>query len=226
MLEKAKTIAAHQFEVAEADLEFADGAFSVRGTPSKSVAFGAVAFEAFTAHDLPDGMEPELFASVSWDPPNFTFPFGTHVCVVEVDEETGEVALLRYVAVDDCGNQINPIIVEGQIHGGVVQGIAQALFEEAVYDDDGNLQTTTLTDYLVPSAAEFPNFELDHTITPSPTNPMGVKGIGEAGTIASTPAVMNAVVDALSVFGVRDVTMPASPQHVWDAINAAKGVSS
>jgi carbon-monoxide dehydrogenase large subunit len=226
LLQKAKAIAAHQFEVAEADLEFADGAFSVRGTPSKSVAFGDIAFEAFTAHDLPDGMEPELTASVSWDPPNFTFPFGTHVCVVQIDEETGEVDLLRYVAVDDCGNQINPIIVDGQIHGGVAQGIGQALFEEAVYDDDGNLQTTTLTDYLVPSAAEFPNFELDRTVTPSPSNPMGVKGIGEAGTIAATPAVMNAVVDALSPFGVRDVRMPASPQHVWDAIQSAKGVSA
>ena len=148
------------------------------------------------------------------------------MCVVEVDEETGDVEILRYVAVDDCGNQINPLIVEGQLHGGIVQGIAQALYEDAVYDAEGNLQTTTLTDYLVPSAAEFRAFELDSTVTPSPTNPLGVKGIGEAGTIASTPAVMNAVVDALSPMGVRDVTMPASPQHVWDAIRTARGGTS
>ncbi len=226
VLDKARAIAAHQFEAAEADLEFADGAFFVRGTPSRTTPLAAVAFEAFTAHDLPDEMEPGLTASVSWDPPNFTFPFGTHVCVVEVDEETGEVDLLRYIAVDDCGNQINPLIVEGQVHGGIVQGIAQALFEDAVYDEHANLKTTTLTDYLVPSAAELPNFELDHTVTPSPTNPMGVKGIGEAGTIAATPAVINAVVDALSPFGVRDVPMPASPQHVWDAIRNAREASA
>ena len=183
----------------------------------------AIAFEAFTAHNLPDGMEPNLEAQTTWDPPNFTFPFGTHVCVVEVDEETGEVELLQYVAVDDCGNQVNPLIVDGQIHGGVVQGIAQALYEEAVYDEDGNLQTSTLADYLVPSAAEFPSFTLGHTTTPSPSNPMGVKGIGEAGTIASTPAVMNAVVDALAPFGVTDIDMPASPQRVWAAIRGASG---
>jgi carbon-monoxide dehydrogenase large subunit len=226
VLEKARAIAAHQFEAAEADVEFAEGAFFVRGTPSTTTPLAAVAFEAFTAHDLPDEMEPGLTASVSWDPPNFTFPFGTHICVVEVDEETGEVDILRYIAVDDCGNQINPLIVEGQVHGGIVQGIAQALFEDAVYDEDANLKTTTLTDYLVPSAAEFPNFELDYTVTPSPTNPMGVKGIGEAGTIAATPAVMNAVVDALSPLGVRDVPMPASPQHVWDAIRNAREASA
>jgi carbon-monoxide dehydrogenase large subunit len=223
VLDKARALAAHQFEVSPEDLEFSNGSFSVRGTPAKSVEFGTLAFAAFTAHDLPDGMDPGLEASVTWDPPNFTFPFGTHVCVVEVDEETGRVDLLRYVAVDDCGNQINPLIVEGQIHGGIVQGVSQALFEEAVYDDDGNLRTATFVDYLVPSAAEFPSFELDHTVTPSPTNPLGVKGIGEAGAIASTPAVINAVVDALSHLGVRDIDMPASPQHVWDAIRAARG---
>jgi carbon-monoxide dehydrogenase large subunit len=226
VLDKARTIAAHQLEAAEEDLEYVDGAFTVRGTPSRSMPIGEIAFGAFTAHDLPDGMEPGLSESVTWDPPNFTFPFGTHVCVVEVDEETGAVEILRYVAVDDCGNQINPLVVEGQLHGGIAQGIAQALYEDAVYDADGNLQTTTFTDYLVPSAAEFRNFELDHTVTPSPTNPMGVKGIGEAGTIASTPAVMNAVVDALAPFGVRDVTMPASPQHVWEAIRTARGAAS
>ncbi len=168
-------------------------------------------------------MEPNLRAEASYDPPNFVFPFGTHVCVVEVDEETGQVDLLRYVAVDDCGNQINPMIVEGQIHGGVVQGVAQALFEEASYDEDGNLLSSTLADYLVPSAAEMPSFELGSQVTPSPTNPLGVKGIGEAGTIASTPAVINAIVDALAPLGVTDVRMPASPQRVWQTIQEAKG---
>jgi carbon-monoxide dehydrogenase large subunit len=166
-------------------------------------------------------MEPNLEGSSHFDPPNFTFPFGTHVCVVEVDVETGKVDVVKYVAVDDCGNQLNPLIVEGQLHGGIVQGAAQALFEEAIYDEAGNLVTSTLTDYLVPSAAEFPSIVTDHTVTPSPTNPMGVKGVGEAGTIAATPAVINAIVDALSHLGVTDIDMPASPQRVWAAINAA-----
>ncbi len=225
VLDKARAIAAHQLEAAEADLEFAGGEFSVRGTPAKSMPIGAIAFEAFTAHDLPDGMEPGLEAQVFWDPPNFVFPFGVHIAVVEIDEETGFVDLVRYVAVDDCGNQINPLVVEGQIHGGIVQGVAQALWEDAVYDDDGQLLTSSLLDYLVPSAAELPSFELDHTVTPSPTNPLGVKGIGEAGTIASTPAVINAVVDALSHLGVTDIKMPATPERVWTAIqeSATKG---
>jgi carbon-monoxide dehydrogenase large subunit len=222
VLDKARAIAAHLLEAAEDDLEYVDGQFRVKGTPERAMPFAQVAFEAFTAHRLPDGMEPNLTATVSWDPPNFTFPFGTHVAVVEVDEETGKVDLVNYVAVDDCGNQINPLIVEGQVHGGVVQGIAQALFEEAVYDGDGNLRTATLADYLVPSAAELPSFVTDHTVTPSPTNPLGVKGVGEAGTIAATPAVINAVVDALSHLGVTDVPMPASPQRVWQAIQRAK----
>jgi len=219
VIAKARTIAAHQLEAAEEDLDFAGGMFSVRGTPTKNMPLAAVAFEAFTAHNLPDGTEPTLEASTTWDPPNFVFPFGTHVAVVEVDTDIGDVRLRSYTAVDDCGNQVNPLIVAGQVHGGVVQGIAQALFEEAVYDADGNLVTATLADYLVPSAAEFPNFTLDHTVTPSPTNPMGVKGIGEAGAIASTPAVINAVVDALQPYGVRDVTMPATPWRVWKAIH-------
>jgi carbon-monoxide dehydrogenase large subunit len=223
VIDKARAIAAHQLEVAEGDLEFVNGVFQAKGSPDKNVPIQAVSFEAFTAHNLPDGVEPNLRAEASYDPPNFVFPFGTHVCVVEVDEETGEVDLLNYVAVDDCGNQINPMIVEGQIHGGVVQGIAQALFEEAVYDGDGNLLTTTLADYLVPSAAEMPNFTLANTVTPSPTNLLGVKGIGEAGTIASTPAVINAIVDALAPLGITDIAMPASPQRVWQAIQTAKG---
>ncbi len=225
LIEKAKLIAAHQLEAAAEDLDFSGGAFSVKGAPNRSMPLAAVAFEAFTAHNLPDGMEPGLDASSTFDPPNFTFPFGTHVCVVEVDTETGGTEIVKYVAVDDCGNQVNPLIVEGQVHGGVVQGAAQALFEEAVYDTDGNLVTSTLADYLVPSAAEFPNIETASTVTPSPTNPMGVKGIGEAGTIAATPAVINAVVDALAPFGVTDIAMPASPERVWRAISAGGGVA-
>jgi carbon-monoxide dehydrogenase large subunit len=225
VIAKARAIAAHQLEAAEEDLEFEAGMFSVKGSPDRAIPLAGVAFEAFTAHNLPDGMEPNLEASSHYDPPNFTFPFGTHVCVVEVDEETGEVELQKYVAVDDCGNQINPLIVEGQVHGGIVQGISQALFEEAIYDDNGNLLTSNLTDYMMPSAAEFPSFVTDYTVTPSPSNPMGVKGIGEAGTIASTPAVINAIVDALSPFGVTDIDMPASPQRVWEAINRSRGTA-
>jgi carbon-monoxide dehydrogenase large subunit len=225
VIDKARTIAAHQLEVAEEDLEFANGVFAVKGTPDKAIPIQGIAFASFTGHNLPDGMEPNLRAEASYDPPNFVFPFGTHVCVVEVDEETGAVKLLKYVAVDDCGNQVNPMVIEGQVHGGVVQGIAQALFEEASYDADGNLLTSTLADYLVPSAAEMPSFDLGSTVTPSPSNPLGVKGIGEAGTIASTPAVINAIVDALSPLGVTEVRMPASPQRVWATIQEAQNQS-
>ncbi|HET9689841.1 MAG TPA: molybdopterin cofactor-binding domain-containing protein [Acidimicrobiales bacterium] len=225
VIDKARTIAAHLIEASADDLELSGGTFRVKGSPDRGIALSDVAFSAFTAHNLPDGVEPNLEASSHFDPPNFTFPFGTHVCVVEVDTETGAVAVARYIAVDDCGNQVNPMIVEGQLHGGIVQGAAQALLEEAVYDDDGNLVTSSLLDYMVPSATEFPSFELDHTVTPSPSNPMGVKGVGEAGTIASAPAVMNAIVDALRPFGVRDITMPASPQRVWQAITSAQGAA-
>ncbi|MET0902452.1 MAG: xanthine dehydrogenase family protein molybdopterin-binding subunit [Acidimicrobiales bacterium] len=226
VVDKARALAAHQLEVSEDDLEFAEGTFRVKGSPDKEMAIQALAFAAFSAHDLPDGMEPNLNASVAWDPPNFVFPFGSHVAVVEVDTETGKVDLVDYIAVDDCGNQINPLLVEGQVHGGVVQGIAQALFEEAVYDADGTLRNPTLVDYLMPTAAELPSFMLDHTTTPSPTNPMGAKGIGEAGTIAATPAVINAVVDALSPYGITDILMPATPERVWQAIQASKGAQA
>jgi carbon-monoxide dehydrogenase large subunit len=225
VIEKAKTIAAHQLECAEDDLELIGPEMRVRGTPSKAMTVQAVAFEAFTAHNLPDGVEPNLSAQVTYDPPNFVFPFGTHVAVVEVDEETGEVTLRDYAAVDDCGPQVNPMIVEGQLHGGIVQGVAQALWEEAVYDDDANLRNASLLDYLVPSAAELPSFKLDHTVTPSPTNELGVKGIGEAGTIGSAPAVINALVDALSPLGITDITMPARPERVWSAIRDARRAS-
>ncbi|MEE2769268.1 MAG: xanthine dehydrogenase family protein molybdopterin-binding subunit [Actinomycetota bacterium] len=223
---KATGIAAHMLEANPEDLEFSGGVFSVKGSPGSEVPLAGVAFGAFTAHDLPDGVEPNLEAQVTWDPTNFTFPFGTHIAVVEVDEDTGSVRLVDYGAVDDCGNQINPMIVEGQIHGGIVQGVAQALWEDAVYDDEGQLRSANLADYLVPSAAECIDMKLESTVTPSPTNPMGVKGIGEAGTIASTPAVINAVVDALRPLGVTDVAMPASPMNVRQAITAAEGGAS
>jgi carbon-monoxide dehydrogenase large subunit len=221
VIDKAKAIAAHQLEASADDLEFANGSFTVKGSPDKTLPLAAIAFEAFTAHNLPDGLEPNLEASVTYDPPNFSWPFGTHICVVEVDTETGGVDVLQYVAVDDCGVQVNPLIVDGQVHGGVIQGLAQALFEEAVYDSDGNLKTSTLAEYLVPAASDVPELTLGHTVTPSPTNQLGVKGIGEAGTIGAAPAVINAIVDALSGLGVRDVPMPASPQNVFNAIQGA-----
>ncbi len=221
VIEKAMKIAAHQMEVAEEDLEYVAASFRVKGSPEQQLPLAAIAFEAFTAHNLPDGLEPNLEASISWDPPNFTFPNGTHIAVVEVDEETGHVQLVRYIAVDDCGNQINPLIVEGQVHGGITQGVAQALYEEALYDSSGQLLNASLADYLVPSACEMPSFELDSTVTPSPTNPLGVKGVGEAGTIGSAPAVINAVVDALSDLGVTDCPMPATPERVYQLIKQA-----
>ena len=195
--------------------------------PTRSCSIQALAF-AGVHRPRParrHGAEPR--GPVTWDPPNFIVPV-RHATSrwSRSTRRPGTVELVDYVAVDDCGNQVNPLIVEGQVHGGIAQGVAQALWEEAVYDDDGNLQNPTLADYLVPSAAELPSFTLDHTVTPSPTNPMGVKGIGEAGTIATTPAVMNAIVDALSPFGVTDIAMPASPERVWPAIQASKGASA
>ena len=167
-------------------------------------------------------MEPGLEETYVYDPPNFSWPGGAHVAVVEVDTETGAVELLRYVAVDDVGVVVNPTIVEGQIHGGLAQGVAQALYEEAIYDEDGNLLTANMLSYLVPSAAEFPRWELDRTETPSPTNPLGVKGVGETGAIASPAAVMNAVVDALAADGITDIEMPATPERVWRALEEAR----
>jgi carbon-monoxide dehydrogenase large subunit len=222
VIDKAKQIAAHQLEASADDLEYAGGEFTVRGSPDKTMPLAAIAFEAFTAHNLPDGLEPNLEAQVTYDPPNFSWPFGTHMCAVEVDIETGHVEVLKYVAVDDCGVQVNPLIVDGQVQGGVVQGIAQALWEEAVYDTDGNLKTSTLAEYLVPAASDVPSITTGHTVTPSPTNQLGVKGIGEAGTIGAASTIINGVVDALSGLGVHDVPMPASPHNVWTAINAAR----
>jgi carbon-monoxide dehydrogenase large subunit len=221
--EKARVLAAHELEVAEEDLDFEGGTFRVKGAPEKAKSITELAVTAWHAHDIPSGFEPNLEATAVWDPPNFTWPAGTHVCVVEVDTETGHTNVVRYVAVDDCGVVINPMIVDGQVHGGVAQGIAEALYEEARYDEHGNLMTSTLTQYLVPAASELPSFELDRTETPSTTNPLGVKGIGEAGTIASPPAVVNAVIDAVSHLGVSSIDKPATPERVWRAIQQAKG---
>jgi aerobic carbon-monoxide dehydrogenase large subunit len=221
VIEKARLIAAHQLEVAPEDLDFEHGEFHVKGAPQKTMAIKAAALAAWTAHNLPDGMEPGLEETAVYDPPNFSWPGGAHAAVVEVDTETGDARLVRYVAVDDCGAVVNPLIVDGQIHGGVTQGIATALYEEGVYDDEGNLMTANMTTYLVPSAAEVPSFELGRTETRSPTNPLGVKGVGETGTIAAAPAVVNAVLDALSHLGVTDIGMPTTPERVWRAIAEA-----
>ena len=222
VIAKAKRISAHMLEASERDIEFTGGRLHVRGDPEKGHTIQEIAFEAFTAHNLPDGVEPTLDADATIDPANFSFPHGTHLCAAEVDTETGMVKIRSYVAVDDVGKVINPVIVEGQLHGGIAQGIAQALYEEGVYDDEGNLTTTTLADYLVPSAADLPSYVTDRTETPSTTNPLGVKGVGEAGTIASTPAVVNAIVDALRPLGIRDITMPCTPERVWRAIQGAR----
>ena len=222
--EKARRIAAHEMEVSEDDLEWIDGAYRVKGAPDKARTIPDLAVSAWHAHALPAGEEPHLNATAVYDPPNFTWPAGAHVCVVEVDTETGRTDIVKYVAVDDCGTVINPMIVEGQVHGGVAQGIAEALYEEAIYDESGNLMTSSMTQYLVPTAVEIPAMVTDHSQqTPSSTNPLGVKGIGEAGTIASPPAVVNAVVDAVSYLGVTNVGKPATPERVWRAIQDARG---
>jgi len=224
VIEKARRVAAHLLEAAEGDVEFANGTFSVKGSPEAKQTIQEIALATFASHNLPEGMEPSINADYVLDPETFSFPHGTHLCAVDIDTETGMTKIRKYVCVDDVGSVINPLIVEGQIHGGLAQGIAQALFEEAVYDEEGNLVTGTLVDYLVPSAADLPHFDTDRTETPATSNPLGVKGVGEAGTIASTPAVVNAVVDALRPYGVTDVRMPCSPERVWRAIqNGSSG---
>ncbi len=219
VIAKAKRIAAHLLEASDEDVVFENGEFSVQGVPAKTVAWGDVTLMAYLAHNLPEGMEPGLEETSFYDPANFVFPFGTHVAVVEIDRETGEVELVRYVAVDDCGNVINPMIVDGQVHGGVAQGIGQALWEEAVYDESGQLVTGTLMDYALPRAHHLPSYETDRTCTPCPHNPLGVKGIGEAGTIGATAATANAVIDALKPFGVTHLDMPLTPEKIWRAIH-------
>ncbi len=214
--EKMKQIAAHMLEASASDVTLEDGKFSVAGSPQKSVSFADIATAAHFSNTLPPSIEPGLETTVFWEPGNFVFPFGTHVCVVGIDKETGVAEITRYVAVDDCGRQLNPMIVEGQLHGGIAQGVGQAMIEGIVYSEDGQLLTGTLMDYALPLSSELPSFELDHTITPSPVNPLGVKGVGEAGTIGSTPAVANTIIDAL---GVDHLDMPYKPEKLWKVIH-------
>ena len=218
---KAITLAAHLLEAAEADIEYEDGNFFVRGAPDSGKTIQDIALMANVAWNMPSGMEPGLEATTFYDPPNFSYPFGAHVAVVSVDPDNGHIVLERYVAVDDCGPQINPMIVEGQVHGGVVQGAGQALWEGAVYDDNGQLLTGSMLDYALPRAHLVPNIETLSTETPSPHNPLGVKGIGETGTIASTVTIYNAVIDALRPLGVTRLEMPLTPEKVWRAIQEA-----
>ena len=222
VIEKAKPVAAHMLEANVEDIEFSAGRFGVRGT-DQGVGITDIAMAVFAAHDLPEGMEPSLDSDATYDPINFNYPHGTHLCAVEVDTETGRVKMRKYTCVDDIGNIVNPLIVAGQVHGGLVQGIAQALWEEAVYDDAGTLVSASFVDYLVPTAADTITFDIDHTTTPSLTNTLGTKGVGEAGTIASTPAVVNSVLDAIRQFGVEDIIMPCTPERVWKAIHAKDG---
>jgi carbon-monoxide dehydrogenase large subunit len=224
VIEKARKVAAHLLECSEKDLEFAQGKFTIKGT-NRTITIQEIAFAVFSAHNYPEGTEPSLDSDATFDPENFSFPHGTHLCAAEVDTETGWVKIRSYVCVDDVGTVVNPLIVEGQVHGGVVQGIAQALFEEAVYDEGGTLTSGTLADYLVPTAADLPSFITDRTETPATSNPLGVKGVGEAGTIASTPAVVNALLDAVRHLGVTDIDMPCSPQRVWRAVQSARGAA-
>ncbi|HLL49625.1 MAG TPA: molybdopterin cofactor-binding domain-containing protein [Thermomicrobiales bacterium] len=221
VVEKAKLLAAHMLEAAPEDIVYENGKAWVKGSPDAVKTIQDIALQAHVAYDLPPGMEPALEAVTYYDPPNCTFPFGTHVCVVEVDRDTGQVEIVKYVAVDDVGNVINPMIVDGQLHGGIAQGIAQALYEGAVYADNGELITATMNDYAIPKASMLPTYELDRTVTTTTVNPMGAKGAGEAGTIGSTPAVANAVVDALSHLGVKHLDMPYTPERVWRAMLSA-----
>ncbi len=216
--DKAKALAAHLLEASPEDMDYQDGRFFVKGTPARAKTIQDIALMANVAWNLPQGMEAGLEATSFYDPPNFVYPFGTHIAVVEIEGDTGQVALKKYVAVDDCGPQINPMIVEGQVHGGVVQGVGQALWEGAVYDDSGQLVTGSLLDYAIPRADGLPNIDVLSTVTKSPHHPLGVKGIGEAGTIVSTAAVYNAVIDALEPFGVDNLTMPLTPERVWRAM--------
>jgi carbon-monoxide dehydrogenase large subunit len=216
--EKAKRVVAHHLEAAPEDIEVRDGKFSVKGSPDKGMTLAEVAGVVYI-NDIPDGMEPGLEETTFYDPENFVFPFGAHACVVDVDAETGKTTVVRYVAVDDCGNAVNPLLIDGQVHGGIVHGIGQALYERVHYDEDGQLVTGTFVDYALPTAAELPSFETDRTVTPSPVNSLGAKGVGEAGTIAASAAVTNAVIDALRPLGVTYMNMPLSSQRIWEAIS-------
>jgi carbon-monoxide dehydrogenase large subunit len=221
VLERAKRIAAHLLEAAEADIVVEDGVFHVAGSPDRCKTWAEIGTAGFQGASLPEGLRIGCLEELThFEPSNFTFPAGAYCCVVEIDRETGGVRVRDFVAVDDCGVVINPLLAAGQVMGGVAQGIAQALFESVEYDpESGQPRTATLLDYLVPSAAEYPSFVLDHIETPTPSNPLGAKGLGESGAVGATPAVVNAVVDALSHLGVRDVAMPCTPQRIWQHLS-------
>jgi carbon-monoxide dehydrogenase large subunit len=218
--DKAKRICAALLEAAPEDIEVSGDKFQVRGSPDKSMTLADIAGAAYIPpEELPTDIEPGLEETSFYDPENFVWPFGAHACIVDVDAETGKVDVVRYVAVDDCGKAINPMLIDGQVHGGITHGLAQALFEQVVYDDEGQLVTGTFVDYALPTASDVPSYETDRQETPSPVNSLGVKGVGEAGTIASSPTVVNAVIDALRPLGVDYIDMPLTPMRVWQAIH-------
>jgi carbon-monoxide dehydrogenase large subunit len=223
--DKARRFVAHKFEAAPEDIELVDGRWIVRGSPDRGMSLAEVAGLAYIPEDIPEDMEPGLEEVAFYDPGNFVFPFGAHAAIVDVDAETGRVEVVRYIAVDDCGPAINPLLIDGQVHGGIVHGIGQALYEQVVYDEAGQLVTGTFVDYALPTAAEMPSFETDRTETPSPVNSLGVKGVGEAGTIAASPAITNAVIDAVRPLGVSYLNMPLTPMRVWGAIQEAAGTT-
>jgi carbon-monoxide dehydrogenase large subunit len=221
--EKAKRIAAHLLEAAPEDIVAEGGRFFVRGSPDRGKGFADISLAAYLAHNYPRDLEPGLEANSFYDPSNFTFPFGAHIAVVEVARDTGEVKLLKYVAVDDVGNVINPMIVDGMVHGGIAQGVAQALWEHMRFDENGQPLDASLMTYAIPRADQLPAFDTARTVTPTPVNPLGIKGAGETGTIASTPAVVNAVIDALAPFGVTHIDMPLTPEKLWTVMRTADG---
>src|SRR2546425_8560282 len=219
---KTKKLAAHLLGIKEANVVFNAGRFFAKGKPRKALTCKQLAPEAYVAKNIPKDWEPGLEASVFYEPSNCTYPFGTHIVAVEVDPDTGEVKIVKYVTVDDCGHQVNPLLVEGQVQGGIAHSIGQALFERTAYDENGQLLTGEFMDYALPRAKDIPDYLMDSTVTPSPSNPLGIKGVGEAGTIGATPAIANAVIDALSPLGVRHLDLPLTPEKVWRAISSPK----
>jgi carbon-monoxide dehydrogenase large subunit len=216
--DKAQLIASAMLEVSVADLQWVKGAFQVKGDPGKSVTIQDIAMRAHGAGDLPDGVEGGLEAQICYNPSNLTYPHGAYICVVDIDAGTAEVKVRRFIAVDDCGTRINPMIIEGQVHGGLTDGVGMALMEMIAFDEDGNCLGASLMDYLIPTSLEVPDWETSYTVTPSPHHPIGAKGVGESATVGSPPAIVNAVVDALKPYGVRHADMPLTPSRVWDAM--------
>ncbi|MEW6160878.1 MAG: molybdopterin cofactor-binding domain-containing protein, partial [Verrucomicrobiota bacterium] len=218
IVNKARVLAAHLLGSKPKRVDFRNGRFFVKGRPKNALNWAQLAPEAYVAKNIPKNWEPGLEASSFFEPANCTYPFGTHIVAVEIDRDTGEVKIVKYVAVDDCGPQINPLLVEGQVQGGIAHSLGQTLFERAVYDENGQLLTGEFMDYAIARAKDVPQYILGHTVTPSPSNPLGIKGVGEAGTIGATPAIANAVMDALSPLGVRHLDLPLTPEKIWRAI--------